>query len=266
MQFRSKIVRGDVTHKRLAPTAHVFTYPVTFFVFDLDELPQLDQASYFFNHNGPGLLSIQDRDYLNRKPAAISQQLKNFLPESGADERTVLVSSPRYFGYAFNPVNFHLRLKGDSIIHAVAEVNNTFGDAHVYPLQNLEVASDGHTYTASCPKEFHVSPFNDMDGRYRFNFRLDPQQIFCGVDLYHGEECTLQTWMRGEIRTLTTKNILKYALFHPLDTALNSMPRITWQAAQLYFKKKLSAYKRPSPTAEHTLLDRDHPEPQRPVV
>jgi DUF1365 family protein len=266
MQFRSKIVRGEVTHKRLTPTAHAFKYPYTFFMLDLEELPQLDQASFFFNHNSPGLLQLHDRDYLKREPRSIEDQLNEFLPSKKTDERTLLISSPSYLGYAFNPVNFHLRLKGNTLTHAVAEVNNTFGDSHVYPLKSLKPADDGITYTASCPKDFHVSPFNDMQGSYRFTFRLSDETIFCGVDLYHGEECTLQTWMRGCFQPLTTRNITKYALLHPFDTALNSMPRITWQAAQLYYKRKLTVFSRPSPVSKHTLIDRDQPEPKRRVI
>jgi DUF1365 family protein len=67
----------------------------------------------------------------------------------------------------------------------------------------------------------------------------------------------MKTWMRGTAHELSNKAILKYALLHPFDTALNSIPRITWQAALLYYKKKMGIFKRPSPISGATLIDRD---------
>lgn len=267
MPFHSQIVRGEVTHKRMGPTAHSFSYPYTFFIFDLDELPQLEKASFLFAHNHIGVLQVNDRDYLKRESSPIEAQLNAYIPKKKPGQRSLLISSPRYLGYAFNPVNFHLRLDSDdSICHAVAEVNNTFGDGHVYPLPNLESAADGKSWTARCPKDFHVSPFNDLKGEYRFLFRIEATQVFFGVDLYKQGSCVMQTWMRGHSNALNTANILKYTLLHPWDTALNSLPRITWQAAKLYYGKRLAPYKRPQPRSSQTVVDRDHPEPNRPII
>jgi len=266
MGFHSKVVRGTVSHHRLAPSAHRFTYPFTFFIFDIDELAKLDRHSLCFAHNHFSILSLHDRNYLQRTDQDLEAQLAHYLSPKGANERTLLVTSPQYFGYAFNPVNFHLRMDGTQLKSAVVEVNNTFGDTHIYPLDTLEVGPDETTWLARCPKAFHVSPFNDRNGEYRFTFRITAESIFLGVDLYRENECVMQTYQKGELRELTTANLLKYALLHPLDTAINSMPRILWQAALLYYKRKLDIYPRPKPDSVQTLVDRDHPEPQRPVI
>ena len=78
-----------------------------------------------------------------------------------------------------------------------------------------------------------------------------------GVDLHRDGQCVLKTWLTGTPRPITTAAIFKYALLHPFDTALNSMPRIIWQATQLYYKKHLQIHTRPSPASEATLIDRD---------
>lgn len=158
MPFESKIVRGTVYHKRFGPVEHAFTYPYTFFVFALNELPKLDRASYLFGHNHPAPLCLNDRDYLKRSDQTIERALESWLSPLEPNQRSLLVSSPRYFGYAFNPVNFHLRMEGPRLIQAIAEVNNTFGDTHVYPLTQLSPGPDQHTWLARCPKDFHVSP------------------------------------------------------------------------------------------------------------
>jgi DUF1365 family protein len=256
MTLRSRICRGTVTHQRLSPVPHAFAYPSTFFAFDLSELEQITNKVAIFGHNERNLLSLNDHDYLYGKKIPISEQLDELLTPEKEDEHTLLISSPRYFGYAFNPVNFHLRMASHQLLSVVAEVNNTFGDRHVYPLKNLTQTADD-TWTAECQKAFHVSPFNNMEGAYHFTFKISDQHLFMGIDLHRDGQCVLKTWLEGTPRPITTAAIFKYALLHPFDTALNSMPRIIWQAAQLYYKKHLQVYERPSPTSEATLVDRD---------
>ena len=254
--INSYICRGEVVHQRLHPTEHSFTYPMTFFIFDTEELPTLHDSTGFFRYNAPALLSIKDSDYLHGRNHSIQSEVDQLLPGRTVDEKILTVTSPRYFGYAFNPVNFHLRMKGESLIGVVAEVNNTFGDRHVYPLNDIDQTA-AHRWEATCNKEFHVSPFNNLTGTYHFTFIIKSDQLYMGVDLQRDGQCILKTWISGKKRPLTSANVWKYALLHPFDTALNSMPRILWQAGHLYLRKRLPAYRRPKPISTHTLVDRD---------
>ncbi len=265
MTRHSKIYRGAVTHERIRPQHHAFTYPMTFFGFDLAELPTLEESASLFGYNQARPLQVRDRDYLRGARQAISQQLKEFLPAEEPGQRTVLISSPKYFGYAFNPVNFYLRLAGEELLAVVVEVNNTFGDRHIYPLPELQAVGRSK-WTARCAKDFHVSPFNDRSGEYHFSFRIEAGEIFLGVDLWREGACVMKTWMQGKSLPLSNRRIARYALLHPLDTALNSMPRILWQAALLYYRKKMQVYQRPSPDSPDTVIDRDRPEGRRDVI
>ena len=261
----SQIFRGEVVHERVGPVSHEFTYPMTFFAFDLAELPSLHRQAQLFGYNERNLLTLRDVDYLHGKTVSIVDQLSVILGPEQPGERTMLVTSPRYFGYAFNPVNFHLRLKGEELLAVVAEVNNTFGDRHIYPLTDL-VQNAPCAWSAECPKDFHVSPFNNMEGDYHFTFRITGNELFLGVDLHRDGTCVMKTWIRGEGHAMNRSSIFRYALLHPFDTALNSMPRILWQAGQLYFKKRMEVYKRPSPDSAHTLIDSDASEGRRQVI
>ena len=257
MNFASSILRGEVIHQRMGPSKHAFKYPMTFFAFNLNELDQLHKQASLFSYNQFGVLSLRDHDYLHGHKTSVLKQLNRLLPKEQEDEETLLITSPRYLGYAFNPVNFHLRLSNQGELrHAVAEVNNTFGDRHVYPLRNLKKTGE-QTWTASCAKQFHVSPFNNMEGSYHFTFKVQADKLFMGVDLYRDGACVMKTYQQGERKALTNTTIWKHALLHPFDTALNSMPRILWQAAHLYYRKKLKVFHRPKPDSSTTLIDRD---------
>lgn len=259
MNFKSAIVRGEVTHERIGPSKHSFRYPMTFFAFNLSELGKLQEQASLFAHNRFNVLSLRDQDYLHGDSDPIRKQLNRLLPAEKEDEQTLLVTSPRYLGYAFNPVNFHLRVSDcGELRQAVAEVNNTFGDRHVYPLRNPKQTGKA-TWTAHCAKKFHVSPFNNMEGEYHFTFRIEGDQLYMGVDLHRDGACVMKTWQQGTRRRLSNAAISRYVFLHPFDTALNSMPRILWQAAKLYYRKKLRVYSRPKPQSPATLINRDQP-------
>lgn len=261
----SQIYRGEVTHERLGPVRHVFTYRMTFFGFDLAELKDIERSTTLFGYNRSRPLTIRDKDYLQGRMLPIAAQLDEFLPAEKEGERTLCITSPRYFGYAFNPVNFYLRLAGNELVCALAEVNNTFGDRHIYPLPELK--TEGRSkWSARSPKDFHVSPFNDITGEYYFSFRIEKNDIFLGVDLWREGACVMKTWIQGKGHPLSNRQILRYALLHPFDTALNSMPRIIWQAAVLYYRKKMQVYQRPSPVSPHTLIDRDKQRENKKVI
>ena len=265
MILNSQIFRGVVVHERFSPKSHKFSYPMSFFGFDLAELKQINAQASIFGYNEAKPLRLNDSDYLHGSSEPIIEQLDRLLPVKELGQSTILVSSPKYFGYAFNPVNFHLRMEGERLLCAVAEVNNTFGDRHVYPLKELEQINN-KTWIARCMKDFHVSPFNDMSGEYRFTFNIDENKIFLGIDLYQNDTCIMKTWIQGQGQSVTNRSIFRYALLHPFDTALNSMPRIIWQAAVLYYKKKMEVFKRPSPVSNNTLVDRDEGRDDSPVI
>ena len=250
-----KLYRGRISHERLFPVQNKFSYAYTFFHFNPSELKSLSEKHTFFGYNKRCLLEIRDLDYLRGKFSPIKEQLLEFLEPERENERTLIFTSPRYLGMAFNPVNFYFRINNETeILQALVEVNNTFGDRHLYPLYNLEKDSKG-SYKASVEKAFHVSPFNPIAGEYHFTFRLNERSVFLGIDLYENDQCKMKTYMQGQAHTLSSSKIMRYCLMHPLDTALNAMPRILIQAIALYLKKKLKIFERPEPTSEDTLID-----------
>src|SRR5262249_16176350 len=58
------VYRALVTHVRLEPVAHRFTYPATFFGIDVDALPELARHLPWLGHNRWRPLALHDADYL----------------------------------------------------------------------------------------------------------------------------------------------------------------------------------------------------------
>jgi len=250
-----KLYRGSVSHERFFPVHNKFSYPLTFFHFNPSELDSLSRKHSFFGYNKKCLLEIRDQDYLRGQLTPIQDQLLEFLKPEEANEKTLIFTSPRYLGMAFNPVNFYFRInETNELLQALVEVNNTFGDRHLYSLTNLEKGAEG-SYKASKKKAFHVSPFNPIEGEYHFTFKLNESSVFMNIDLYENDQCKMKTYMQGQAHKLNSNKLIRYCLMHPLDTALNAMPRILRQASALYLKKRLKIFARPKPISKDTLID-----------
>ena len=254
----SRIFSGFVEHARVTPVEHRFRTPVTFYAFRLDELDTLDSSVKGFGFNRWAPLSLHESDYLTSGDGSFAEKLQPWIEKCGletAPDTITLITSARWFGYVFNPVSFYLLETGGEVKGLIAEVNNTFGDRHLYavPMEKQDGILQ-HVHQ----KEFHVSPFNNMDGEYQFTLRRDGEDLYIGVDLYRDGSKILDAWIEGTGQPLTTKTLRRISLRHPFRPWL-TMPRIVWQAILLKWKRKLPVFKRPEPEHPHTLRSRHQP-------
>ncbi|MCC5846970.1 MAG: DUF1365 domain-containing protein [Verrucomicrobia bacterium] len=258
--MNSQLMRGAVAHERLHPVNHRFRTPVGFCVFDLAELDALDREVRGFGYNRFAPVSLRDRDFLDGSERPLREKLEPWI-ESIHPPRPVhrirLVTAARWWGKVFNPVSFFILEDETQIpMGLIAEVNNTFGDRHVYAVPLVRPEGE-QVLAATHAKEFHVSPFNDMKGDYRFTLRQSGQELYVGVDLYKNGEKFLLAWIEGTGIPLTSAALLKQSLRHPLQPWL-TLPKIIWQAIFLKYKHKLPVFKRPEPTHPNTLMSRKH--------
>src|SRR6202008_4386235 len=74
-----------------------------------------------------------------------------------------LITFPRVLGYGFAPISLWFgHGPGGELRGVIYEVHNTFGETHSY------VSAFDTDVRPEVDKEFHVSPFFDVSGRYRF--------------------------------------------------------------------------------------------------
>jgi len=255
----ARIYSGLLVHERLSPLPHTFKNRVGFIQVDLEELAVLAKNVKGFSLNTFAPVSVNTDSYLRPGPGSLREKLQPWidalkLPEE--PDSVSLVTNPHWWGKAFNPVCFYLLRNSEcKLIALIAEVNNTFGDRHIYPvpLNNTKGLEQGEN-----TKEFHVSPFNDMEGSYRFSVREHDDELTIGVDLYKEGKPFLLAWIEGLGKPLNTSTLWKHYLRHPLQPWL-TMPRIIWQAVMLKYRRKLNVFKRPDPKHPDTILHRHRP-------
>jgi len=235
MTARPQLCLGHVMHRRRRPSLNAFVYPV-FYV----QLPLRDLAAAecgIFSVNGRNLLSFHSKDHGPRDGGPLLPWIEGLLADHGlpSDGEIVLQTFPRVLGYVFNPVSFwYCHDRTGQVIAILAEVNNTFGGTHNYLLhRHGQPLPDGEELLAE--KQFHVSPFNEIEGGYRFRFRRQRAVQLARIDYDDAEGELLLTTISGQPRPWSAGALLAAFLRMPFLT-LGVIARIHWQALKLWLK------------------------------
>ena len=234
MTARSLIGFGHVWHRRLRPVEHAFRYPSYFLMLPMRSLRS--QPDAILRRNRRGWLSFHDCDHGDGGTDALAwfEQLLHSEGIEDADGEVWLHTFPRVLGYAFKPVSFWYAHRADGSLAAVlAEVNNTFGERHAYLLAGQGVAWGSEQVAR---KQFHVSPFCEVRGEYRFRFERGEDRTLARVDLHDEDGPLLQTSVGGVLQPLDAATVRRAFFGTPLMT-LGVIVRIHWQALRLWAKR-----------------------------
>ncbi len=200
---------GTVVHRRLRPRDHKLRYSVFSCLFDCDHLDKLDRRLRLFSRNRFNLFSLYDKDHTGGTP--LPDYLRGIADESGHGamvDRFMMLCFPRVLGYAFNPLTVYFGLDADDRIRLVIyEVRNTFGQRQSYVLP--ADADDTGLIVQRCRKRLYVSPFNAVDGSYRFHVTSLDQSLTIGINLKTDAGPLLTAYYRAERALLTDRNLLK---------------------------------------------------------
>ncbi|KAI9350121.1 hypothetical protein BDR26DRAFT_785351, partial [Obelidium mucronatum] len=271
-------------HVRMQPRRHAFAFPVVYAGVALDaHAAAAAPDSWFFARNAWALLSVWDADYLDvgageknlrdRVVAALGKR-------AYAIGRIELVTAPRFFGIkSFNPLNVYYCFdKAGAFKVALLEVNNTFGERHVYVCDEAnqwETAKKGFHASYTLDRSFFVSPFNNRSGIYETHIARvteDKMGVLLVIKDYTPDQNELEyeavvpdkpssTHLKKEESTLpkhliasvegtsvplTPLTVLCLLYFHPFTVFL-TLPRIMAEAWKIAYIKKLGIYQKPNP-------------------
>jgi uncharacterized protein len=227
---------GQVRHKRVKPIEHIFTYPTYFLMLPMRSMANKLKtgSTSALKHNHWAALSFYDKDHGDGRENALAW-LDELLQNAGINDATGEVwlhCYPRVYGYTFKPVSFWYCHSADNTLRTiVVEVNNTFGERHCYVLDKPEFGVEQRT-----AKEFHVSPFNHVQGQYRFRFMTTQQHTLARVDYDDATGPLLETSVNGGLELLSKLTIRKALWRYPVMT-FGVIARIHWQAFKLWRKR-----------------------------
>ncbi len=227
-----RVVRTTITHVRRDPLRHAFSYRSASWLIDIDDLPRLPAPLRPFARFRPD-------DHFPEPPtsgASLRDRLTTHLENAGItppDGRVTALLSPRVAGYVFNPLSiFWCHHRDGSLALVVAEVHNTYGERHCYVVTTTEAG------TAMVPKEFYVSPFNDVSGIYRLRVPepADDGRVFASITLERNDTAPFVATLTGNSVPATPRNVLRLQLTTPL-APLAVAARIRRQGIALWLRQ-----------------------------
>jgi DUF1365 family protein len=116
----------------------------------------------------------------------------------------------------FNPASFYLCRDAAGVLRVVViEVHNTPLERHLY---TLRPEAPGRKFTASMDKDFYVSPFIDMEGRYTFHVQDDPSSVRIAINERKDDAPVIATSLVLTRRRLSDRMVVRLLLRHPLMT------------------------------------------------
>lgn len=246
-----RLYKGRTTHKRFKPFERRFNYRIFMIDVDIDRLKEASTCSWLFSVGRPNLFSFKTKDHGKRenadlRPWAEREYCKAGISLDGGSIR--LVTFPRGLFYKFAPISVWFGFGPDGYLRGVIyEVNNTFGETHCYVAR----AEQGRNQHKS-DKNFHVSPFWDVSGQYRFTiYPLGPKLDVVVDSIENGERIHMAN-IKARALPANSWNFLTTSITKPLS-ALGVTIGIHWEAFWLWVKG--AGYRsKPNPPDERTTI------------
>jgi DUF1365 family protein len=233
---RSHLLLGTVSHRRARPIVYALQHDVYYFALDLAELDEVDRSLRLVSRNRRNVLQFRDADHWPEPATDLRATVLAHLRAEGEDPtgwRITLVTNVRVLGYVFNPASFYLCRDADGMLRVViVEVHNTHLDRHLY---TLRPRTEGPHFVASMDKDFYVSPFIDMDGRYTVHVQDDETRLRIAINERQGDAPLLATSLLLERRRLSDRMLVRMLVRNPLVTQ-KTMALIHWHALRLWLR------------------------------
>nr|WP_184805482.1 DUF1365 domain-containing protein [Kribbella italica] len=197
------IVPGHVSHSRRVPKRHRFRYRTYQWLVDVTDLPRRGWLG-----------SFRAADHLGDPNRSLRDNVAHFTAAHGVelrpDDRVVMLSNARTFGYVFDPLTVFWCLTAAGDLRCVVlEIHNTYGERH---------AQLGRATQFSLDKQFYVSPFFTVEGRYDVTLRLEPGRLAVAIDLHQHDQRVFSAAFTGTPRPAARRAVLATVLRNPFVT------------------------------------------------
>lgn len=232
---------ATVMHRRRVAPLYRFVYRIFYLLLDIDRIDELDRGLRWFSRNRFNLLSFRDSDYGRGGTGGLRAWALGVLRDGGVEldgGRIRLLTLPRLFGHAFNPISlWYCEHRDGRLLAVIAEVRNTFGEKHSYLLPAPASSDAGAAYEWSQHKEkcFHVSPFFDLVGCYHFELALPGDKLKVVINETREGQPVFDASLSGQREVLSDTRILQQVARMPWMT-IKVVAGIHWQALKIWWR------------------------------
>jgi hypothetical protein len=230
------IYQGQVTHHRLQPKRHAFTYPIFMTYVDLEQLAAIEQK--FWSIERWNIARFRHQDFGDGSKTPLTQQVQQFIfqeTQQPYQGKVFLLCHWRYFGILLNPIALYycFDAQGVELQYVIAEVTNTpWLQRHRYLLHPQKKSAALYSFS---DKALHVSPFMPMDLHYHFDYQIPQQQLTFNMRVHNDTECVFTAQLDLEKTAMNSRELDQFILRYPWMT-LKVIVSIYWQALKIKSK------------------------------
>ncbi|MEV6278830.1 DUF1365 domain-containing protein [Nocardia sp. NPDC051832] len=203
-----------IHHARREPVHHHFDYPGYSWFFDIESPPRLPVPLRPFGY-------FRATDHLDGPGADLRARVDRTLQAHGiedADGPVTALMNARVLGYVFDPLTvFWCHGRDGRLRSVIAEVHNTYGARHAYVLRTDDRGR------AEVGKQFYVSPFNPVEGRYVLRLPEPADGLSLRIALLRDGQPPFLASMTGQRMPLTTRSVLRAQLRAPFSPWLTAL-------------------------------------------
>ena len=236
--MQSSLQLGSVFHRRIFPYTHQFKYKTLSILINLEELNNINKL-FLFSVNSFNLFSFFYKDHgarnenNNPKYFILKNIAKRFNDKK--NYTIYLYCTPSFLGYVFNPISIYLcKDNKNNIKYICYEVKNTHHEQHCYI---IKIKKNLKKIYSELKKEFYVSPFLQMNLRYKFYLLNIKNNFLLNIDVYKKNQIILKTGISSKPVALNSISLL-YNLIKNLFFAQKIMIFIHYQAIKIFRKQK----------------------------
>ncbi len=263
--MNSAIYEGRVRHRRFRPVPHEFRSRLFMMYLDLAELSDVFAGRWFWSVDRSNLAAFHRRDHAGDPAVPLDQYVRNLVERDTSRRPTGpirMLTHLRYAGYVFNPVSFYFcyDASGHQVDTIVAEITNTpWGERHCYILGPDANLGTPRRRRYHLDKVFHISPFLDMNLRYRWLFTEPSSVLTVHMEDWQDQRAVFDATMTLHRRELTGSALARVIVRYPMMTG-QVIAGIYWQAFKLWLKG-VPVYDHPRTRQEASPLATNEPRP-----
>lgn len=221
----ARLYRVSIRHVRRQRLDRSFTHRSSQWLVDVQDLPRLPWPLRPFAR-------FSSADHLGDPHRSLHDNVSALLAEHDieADGRILMLANARAGGHVFNPLSVYwCHDADDRLVAVVAEVHNTYRGRHAYVLTTDDAGR------AEIDKEFYVSPFLTVDGRYRMSLPEPGDDLAIAVALRQDGKTVFTATVTGHGRPATPGVVLRSVLRDPLPS-LRVAALIRWHGIRLWLR------------------------------